>query len=62
MCLVFDFEGADMVGESLYFDLGAPLRQLGVADDPRSLRGMLTIKLSHPVVVLRAYLRSLVRR
>lgn len=61
MCLVFDFEGDDMVGERLYFDLGTPLRQLGVADDPRSLRGKLTIKLSHPVVVFRAFLRRLVR-
>ena len=62
MCLVFDFEGEKMVGERLYFDLGAPLRQLGVADDPRSRRGRLTILLSHPVVVGRAFLRSLVRR
>lgn len=62
MCLVFDFDGADMVGERLYFDLGAPLRQLGVAEDPRSLRGKLTILLSHPLVVLRAVLRNLVRR
>ena len=62
MCLVFDFEGDAMVGETLYFDIGAPLRQLGVADDPRSKRGMLTIVLSHPVVVLRAFLRNLVRR
>lgn len=62
MCLVFDFEGDSLVGERLYFDLGAPLRQLGVAEDPRSTRGKLTILLSHPLVVLRAFLRSLVRR
>lgn len=62
MCLVFDFEGATMVGERLYFDLTTPLRQIGVADDPNSLRGKLTIIVSHPLVVGRAVLRSLVHR
>ena len=62
MCLVFDFEGEIMVGERLYFDMGAPLRQLGVAEDPNSRRGKLTILLSHPIVISRAYLRNLFRR
>lgn len=62
MCLVFEFEGEEMVGERLYFDLGAPLRQLGVAADPRSTRGKLAILICHPVVVGRAFLRSVVRR
>lgn len=62
MCLVFDFEDEAMVSEKLYFDVGAPLQQLGVAEDPRSTRGKLTIALSHPVVVLTAFVRSLLRR
>ena len=59
MCLIFDFEGLDMVGERLYFDLGTPLRQLGMADDPSSLRGKVTMVLTHPVTILRAVLRNL---
>ncbi len=62
MCLVFDFEGEAMVGERLYFDMGAPLRQLGVAEDPNSTRGKLTILLTHPIVITRAFLRNLFRR
>jgi steroid delta-isomerase-like uncharacterized protein len=62
MCLVFDFEGEEMVGERLYFDMGAPLRQLGVAESPNSRRGKLTILLTHPIVITRALLRNLFRR
>ncbi|HET9872786.1 MAG TPA: ester cyclase [Propionibacteriaceae bacterium] len=59
MCLVFDFEGEAMVSERLYFDLSSPLRQLGVADDPNSLRGKATIILTHPVAIMKAVLRNL---
>lgn len=59
MCLIFDFEGDNLVGERLYFDLGAPLRQLGVADDPNSPRGKLTMVLTHPVVIAKALLRMI---
>jgi predicted ester cyclase len=59
MCLIFDFVGNDMVSERLYFDMGAPLRQLGVADDPNSTRGKVTMLLTHPVVILKAVLRKL---
>lgn len=62
MCLIFDFEGESMVNEKLYFDLSTPLRQLGVADDPNSIRGKLTTVLTHPIVVLRAALRELMLR
>jgi steroid delta-isomerase-like uncharacterized protein len=62
MCVLFDFEGDQMVCERLYFDLGAALRQLGVAEDPMSLRGKLTIVLSHPFVITKAFIRGLFRR
>lgn len=62
MCLVFDFEGEAMVAERLYFDLSTPLRQLGVADDPNSVRGKITMIVGHPLVVGRAALRSLLHR
>ncbi|HVF14497.1 MAG TPA: ester cyclase [Acidimicrobiales bacterium] len=59
MAIVFDFEGDRMVCERVYFDLGAPLRQLGVAEEPFSLRGKVTLVLTHPVVVFRAFVRGL---
>lgn len=58
MCLLFEFEGDEMVKEKLYFDLSSPLRQLGVADDPNSLRGKATMVLTHPVVIAKALLRN----
>jgi steroid delta-isomerase-like uncharacterized protein len=58
MCLIFEFEGEAMVNEKLYFDLSSPLRQLGVADDFNSVRGKLTVALTHPIVILKAVLRN----
>lgn len=58
MCLIFEFEGEAMVNEKIYFDLSTPLRQLGVADNPMSLRGKLTLALTHPVVIFKALLRK----
>ena len=58
MCVIFDFEGDDMVSERLYFDLGTPLRQLGVAHDPDSFKGKLSIVAGHPVTVTRATVRT----
>lgn len=59
MAVVFEFEGDAMVGERLYFDLGTPLRQLGVARDPTSLGGRVATVANHPVTVARALVRSL---
>ncbi|MEA2716663.1 MAG: hypothetical protein QOI99_980 [Actinomycetota bacterium] len=62
MAVLFDFEGDQMVCERLYFDLGTPLHQLGVADDPNHLRGKITMAVTHPLVVLRASVRGLFSR
>lgn len=62
MCLIFEFEGDVLVNERIYFDLGTPLGQLGVADDPDTLRGKAIIALTHPVTIIRALLRTLLRR
>lgn len=59
MGVVFEFEGEDLVCERVYFDLGTPLRQLGVANDPLSLKGRITTVLTHPLTLTRALLRSL---
>jgi steroid delta-isomerase-like uncharacterized protein len=62
MCLIFEFKGEDMVNEKLYFDLSSPLRQLGVVDDLNSVRGKLTLVLTHPIVILKALLRKVGHR
>jgi hypothetical protein len=54
MAVVFEFDGDTLVCERLYFDLGTPLRQLGVARDPVSLAGRITAAVNHPVTIVRA--------
>lgn len=58
MCLIFEFEGDVLINERIYFDLGTPLRQLGVAYDPNSAKGKIVTVLTHPVTITRAVLRT----
>ena len=58
LIIVFQFEGEDLVCEKTYFDLGTPLRQLGVARDPNSRGGKIATALNHPITVGRALIRS----
>jgi steroid delta-isomerase-like uncharacterized protein len=52
--------GSDrIVCERVYFDAGLILRQLGLASDPRSLRGRIETAIAHPVTVGRALLGRL---
>ena len=62
LIIVFRFEGDRMVCERTYFDIGTPLRQLGVARDPNTAGGRIATFLNHPFTVLRALLRGLFRR
>jgi steroid delta-isomerase-like uncharacterized protein len=62
LIIVFQFEDERMVCERTYFDLGAPLQQLGVARDPNSLGGRIATALNHPLTLVRALLRGLFRR
>jgi predicted ester cyclase len=62
LIIVFQFEGDEMICERTYFDIGTPLRQLGVARDPNSTGGKVATALNHPVVVGRALVRSMLRR
>jgi steroid delta-isomerase-like uncharacterized protein len=62
MAVVFEFDGEDLVCERVYFDLGTPLRQLGVSRDPTSLGGRLTTLACHPVTIAKALLRTARRR
>ncbi len=62
LIIVFEFEGDSMICERTYFDLGTPLRQLGVARDPNSRTGKLATAINHPLVVGTALVRSMLRR
>ncbi len=50
-----------MVCERTYFDIGTPLRQLGVARNPNSRSGQIAIALNHPLVIGKALIRSMFR-
>jgi steroid delta-isomerase-like uncharacterized protein len=62
MLIVFRFEGEQMMGERIFFDLNTALMQLGVARDPNSTSGRVTTVLNHPVTIGRALLRQLGKR
>jgi steroid delta-isomerase-like uncharacterized protein len=58
MTAYFVFDGDRLVNERVYFDQATILRQLGLAHDPTSLPGRLSLLLSHPVTIGRAVLDS----
>lgn len=62
MLIVFPFEGEEMMGERIYFDVSTGLRQLGMAWDPNTAVGKITTILNHPITVGRALLRGVTRR
>ena len=53
---VGSIEGERLVAERVYFDQATILSQLGLAHDPRSWRGRVTLLLSHPLTLGRALL------
>ncbi len=62
MAAFFLFDGDLIVIERVYFDAATILRQLGLANDPLTLKGRLMTLASHPITLGRAFLGSLVRR
>jgi predicted ester cyclase len=58
MCIIFNFEGDDMVSEVLYFDLGTALHQLGVAFDPNGVAFKIVTVLTHPITIIKAAVRT----
>ncbi len=56
MTSFFIFEGERIVCERVYFDQASILRQLGLAHDPSSRAGRLTLLASHPLTIGRALL------
>jgi steroid delta-isomerase-like uncharacterized protein len=58
MTALFVFDGDRLVNERVYFDQATILRQLGLAHDPSSLLGRISIVLGHPLTVGRALLAA----
>ncbi|MHB8234466.1 MAG: ester cyclase [Solirubrobacteraceae bacterium] len=56
MTALFLFEDERLVCERVYFDQATILRQLGLARDPRSSLGRLSLVLNHPLTIVRAAL------
>jgi steroid delta-isomerase-like uncharacterized protein len=61
-CAVFVFEEDRLVCERVYFDPNKILRDLGMADDPSSLRGRVGMVATHPLTVGKALARGASRR
>jgi steroid delta-isomerase-like uncharacterized protein len=63
LCGIYTFDADDrLAGEKIYYDRGTVWRQLGIAHEPQSLLGKLTILASHPLTMARAYARKLLRK
>src|SRR5918997_3304272 len=61
MTASFLFEGDRLLCERVYFDQLTIMRQLGLAHEPTSLPGRLSMLVSHPVTIGRTVLKSLGR-
>jgi steroid delta-isomerase-like uncharacterized protein len=59
MTAFFIFDGERIVSERVYFDQATIMRQLGVAHDPSSAAGRLSMLLTHPVTIGRALLGAM---
>jgi steroid delta-isomerase-like uncharacterized protein len=62
MTAFFIFEGEQIVSERVYFDQLTIMRQLGLAHDPSSPAGRLSMLLSHPLTIGRALLGAALAR
>jgi steroid delta-isomerase-like uncharacterized protein len=64
MIAVFQFPpgGDHITCERIYFDASTILRQLGLASDPKSLRGRLETAAAHPLTIAGAYVRRILAR
>jgi steroid delta-isomerase-like uncharacterized protein len=63
LCGVYTFDANDnLAGEKIYYDRGTVLRQLGVFYEPRTVLGQVSLLVTHPCTIARAFLRNLLRR
>ena len=59
LCAVYTFNADDrLAGERIYYDRGMVLGQLGLFHEPMRGFGRIATALSHPVTIMRAYLRG----
>jgi steroid delta-isomerase-like uncharacterized protein len=62
LCAVYTFDADDRLsGERIYYDRGLVLGQLGLFHEPLQGFGRIVTALSHPVTIVRAYLRRAAR-
>jgi steroid delta-isomerase-like uncharacterized protein len=62
LCGVYTFDSYDrLAGEKIYYDRGTVLRQLGVFHEPQSLVGRVCIMATHPLTMVRALARMVLR-
>jgi steroid delta-isomerase-like uncharacterized protein len=60
ICGVYTFDADDrLAGERIYYDRAMIFRQLGVFHEPQTLLGDLSVLLTHPITIAKAYLRKL---
>jgi steroid delta-isomerase-like uncharacterized protein len=63
LCALYAFDGeGKLAGERIYYDRGRVLEQVGLFRDPQSIVGRVETLLAHPVTVVGAYARKLLRR
>lgn len=63
LCGVYTFNADDrLAGERIYYDRGTVLQQLGVFHDPQTFVGRLSILVTHPISIGRAYARKVLGR
>lgn len=62
VCAFFIFDGELIVCERVYFDQMSILRQLGIAHDPSSVAGRLSMLATHPLTIGRALVRAATAR
>jgi steroid delta-isomerase-like uncharacterized protein len=54
LCGIYTFDKENrLAGEKIYYDRATVLRQLGMFDDPDSLRGRITAAVTHPLTLAR---------
>jgi steroid delta-isomerase-like uncharacterized protein len=62
LCGVYTFDADDrLAGEKIYYDRGTVLRQLGAFHEPQSPLGQISMLMTHPITIARAFARKLRR-
>jgi steroid delta-isomerase-like uncharacterized protein len=60
LCGIFTFDSGDRIlGEKIYYDRAAVLRQLGVFWEPATAAGRLLTAISHPLTIAGAFARKI---